>query len=194
MTRRSVRFLAGAVLAAAAFSGVAQIANACVPPGFFRNNEYYRAMQELRAGNKEKAIELLRKVAEGPGPAFQKQNAALQLGKIALDGGDRTRAIAFFEKVLRSQPSHTQARLYLGIAHAQSSDFAAARKNLEMVKTAMDWSYDLHHHLAVTLVNLGDFAAAKPHAARAGVLGNHKPTDVELLRNIEKRLGGAGQI
>src|SRR5262245_19906185 len=117
---KNIRLWAGLAVVACGMAAAVETASACVPRDFFQRNEYHLALQALRNGQKEQATELLKKVVAGTFPAFQKANADFQLGKLAQEAGRRHQAMAHFERAIRLSPSHSLARLHLGIAHVQA--------------------------------------------------------------------------
>ncbi len=145
----------------------------------------------VRQGEYERALEYLGPAADmQPGDktyARAAQNALETLAESALKAGDRAKAAEWYAILLQRDPGHPKASLYVGLADAESQDFADAapllRKGLAQSTEPAAVRAEGYRDLGLCASALGNAEAA--HASFVQALSLNPEDSVAAADNLD---------
>jgi Flp pilus assembly protein TadD len=118
------------------------------------------ANQHLRAGRLERALLHARRAAANT----DEPEAHVSLGAVLSARGERSQAIAAFERAVAREPAHLPARVSLASELARAGRSADAERQLRAALALDPRSATAHHNLASLLAARRDPAALEHHA------------------------------
>lgn len=101
-------------------------------------------------------------------------DAEYYLGMIAQSEGDESQAIERLQRVVKSEPNHSEAHTALGMVYVRRKNFEAARSELERAIELKPKDVVAHYQLGLVYARLGEKALAQTMFAAADKLRGEK--------------------
>jgi tetratricopeptide (TPR) repeat protein len=117
----------------------------------------------------------------------QLAEAAVSLGMVLVQTGQRQRAIESYREAIRSKPGLTAAHFNLALALLASGAKAEAKQHFELVIRSVPNDYEAHLHLGKILLDEGNLGSAiiELQAASQSSLPNVRAAALDALRTAK---------